>query len=318
LRLDPRLLGKILADVFFVERMIFMSRLDSHKRRVLTLLLVLTGNTMYALSVKLFLLPAQLMSCGTTGIALIVNHLTNIPISGFIFVFNVIMLCFGWWILGRQFAMTTIFSSLFYPLCLELLNRVMGDVYITDSIFLNVLFAGMGLGLSLGLVLRGGASTGGMDIPPLILNKFFKIPVSATLWAFDFCILLAQMVFHPLEDLLYGILLIIVISITLNKVMLLGTSRTEVKIISEKAEEIRQGILSRVDRGLTILHGEGGYLRRDTEVILSVISNHELPKIEALARQIDPSCFIIVSRVTEVWGRGFSYGKRQSADQAEQ
>ena len=166
-------------------------------------------------------------------------------------------------------------------------------------------------------MLRGGASTGGMDIPPLILNKFFKIPVSATLWAFDFCILVAQMMFHPLEDLLYGILLIIVISITLNKVMLFGTSRTEVKIISEKAEEIRQGILSRVDRGLTILHGEGGYLRRDTEVILSVISNHELPKIESLARGIDPSCFIIVSRVTEVWGRGFSYGKRQNADQAE-
>ncbi len=286
-------------------------------KRLISLLLVLVGNIIYTFSVKLFLLPAQLMSCGTTGIALIVNHLTNIPISGFIFVFNVIMLCFGWWILGRQFAMTTIFSSLFYPLCLELLNRVMGDVHITDNIFLNLIFAGMGLGLSLGLVLRGGASTGGMDIPPLILYKFFKIPVSATLWAFDFCILLAQTVFHPLEDLMYGILLIVVISITLNKVMLFGTSRTEVKIISEKAEEIRQGILSRVDRGLTILHGEGGYLRRDTEVILSVISNHELPKIEALARQIDPSCFIIVSRVTEVWGRGFSYGKKQTADQAE-
>ena len=287
-------------------------------KRWLSLLLVLVGNIIYTFSVKLFLLPAQLMSCGTTGIALIVNHLTHIPISVFIFGFNVVMLLFGWWILGRQFAMTTIFSSLFYPLCLEMLNRVLGDVYITDNIILNVLFAGMGLGLSLGLVLRGGASTGGMDIPPLVLNKFFKIPVSATLWAFDFCILLAQMMFHPLEDLLYGILLIIVISITLNKVMLFGTSRTEVKIISEKAEEIRQGILSRVDRGLTILHGEGGYLRRNTEVILSVISNHELPKIETLARSIDPSCFIIVSRVTEVWGRGFTYGKKQTYHQAEQ
>ena len=286
-------------------------------KRWLSLLLVLVGNITYTFSVKLFLLPAQLMSCGTTGIALIVNHLTNMPISAFIFLFNIVMLCFGWWILGRQFAMTTIFSSLFYPLCLEVLNRVLGDVYITDNILLNLVFAGMGLGLSLGLVLRGGASTGGMDIPPLILNKFFKLPVSATLWAFDFCILLAQMTFHPLEDLLYGILLIIVISITLNKVLLFGTSRTEVKIISEKAEEIRQGILSKVDRGLTLLHGEGGYLRRDTEVILSVVSNHELPKIETLARQIDPSCFIIVSQVTEVWGRGFTYGKKQTADQAE-
>ena len=285
-------------------------------KRWLQLMLILVGNICYTFSVKLFLLPAQLMSCGTTGLALIANHVAGIPISTFIFLFNLVMLCIGWWILGKQFAMTTIFSSLFYPISLELLNRLMGDVFVTDNILLNVIFSGMGLGLSLGLVLRGGASTGGMDIPPLILNKFFKIPVSATLWAFDFCILVAQMMFHPLEDLLYGILLIVVISITLNKVMLFGTSRTEVKIISEKAEEIRQGILSRVDRGLTILHGEGGYLRRSTEVILSVISNHELPKIEALAREIDPSCFIIVSRVTEVWGRGFTYGKSQNADQA--
>lgn len=278
----------------------------------LSLLLVLVGNILYAFSVKLFVLPANLISCGTTGIALIVNHISGISMPVFIFVFNVTMLALGWWILGRQFAMTTLFSSLFYPLALEMLNRTLGDVYITDNMLLNVLFAGMGLALSLGLVLRSGASTGGMDIPPLILNKFFRIPVSASLWVFDFCIMLGQMTYHPLEDLMYGVLLLIVISVTLNKVMLFGTSRTEVKIISEQAEKIRHGILSKVDRGLTILHGEGGYLRRDTEVILSVVSNHELPKIENLARSIDPNCFIIVSRVTEVWGRGFSYGKRQN------
>lgn len=289
-----------------------------NNKKWLNLLLIMIGNLIYTLSVKLFVLPAHLMSCGTTGMALIVNHLTGLPISVFIFVFNVIMLGIGWWILGRQFAMTTIFSSLFYPICLEVLNQLLGDVYITDNILLNVVFAGMGLGLSLGMVLRGGASTGGMDIPPLLLNKFFRIPVSASLWAFDFCILLAQMIFHPLEDLLLGVLLIVVVSITLNKVMLVGTSRTEVKIVSEKAEEIRMGILSKVDRGLTILHGQGGYLRKDTEVILSVVSNHELPKIETLAREIDPDCFMIISRVTEVWGRGFSYGKRQNVPDTEE
>ena len=287
-----------------------------NNKKWLNLLLILVGNITYTFAVKLFVLPSQLMSCGTTGLALIVNHLTQIPMPVFILAFNVLMLGFGWWILGKQFAMTTIFSSLFYPIFLAFLNQVMGDVYITDNKILNVVFAGMGLGLSLGLVLRGGASTGGMDIPPLILNKFFRIPVSATLWVFDFCILLAQMLFHPLEDLMYGVLLIIVVSFTLNKVMMFGTSRTEVKIVSEQAEAIRQGILSQVDRGLTILHGEGGYLRKDTEVILSVVSNHELPKIENLARQIDPACFIIVSQVTEVWGRGFSYGKRQDAETA--
>ena len=287
------------------------------RSKYFSLLLVLVGNIIYALTVKLFLLPANLISCGTTGMALVINHLLQISMSTFIFCFNVVMLLLGWWILGRKFAMTTVFSSLFYPIALEVLNRVMGDVSVTENIFLNVLFAGMGLGLSLGMVIRGGASTGGMDIPPLILNRFFHVPISATLWVFDFFIMLAQMTFHPLEDLLYGVLLLIVISVTLNKVMLFGTSRTEVKIISEQADSIRQGILSHVDRGCTILHGEGGYLHTPTEVILSIVSNHELPRIEKLARNIDPACFIIVSRVTEVWGRGFSYDKRTGNPETE-
>lgn len=284
-----------------------------NRNKFLSVLMVIAGNILYTLSIKLFLLPANLMSCGTTGIALVVNHFLNVPMSAFILAFNVAMLAVGWLVLGRQFAMTTILSSVLYPLFLEILNRVLGDVVVTENILLNVLFAGMGLGISLGIVMRAGASTGGMDIPPLILKKFFRIPVSATLWAFDFCILLAQMFFHPLEDLLHGVLLIIVISIALNKIMLLGTSRTEVKIISSKSGQIRDAVLSQVDRGVTMLHGAGGYSGTETEVIMSIVSNYELPKIEQLARSIDPDCFMIISRVSEVWGRGFSYGKKESA-----
>lgn len=277
--------------------------------RLLTLLLVLLGNTIYALAVKLFLLPANLISCGTTGIALVVNHITGIPLTGFIFLFNMVMLAVGWWILGRKFAMTTVLSSLFYPIALEILNRLLGDVRITEDVLLNTLFAGLGLGGALGIVIRAGASTGGMDIPPLVLKKLFHIPVSASLWAFDFCIMLSQMMFHKGEDLLYGILLLFVISFALNKVLLMGTSKTEVKIVSQQAGDIRDAILSRIDRGVTMLHGEGGYLHKQTEIILSVVSNHELPKIEQLARSIDPDCFMIVTRVTEVWGRGFTNSK---------
>lgn len=281
------------------------------QKHYLSLLTVILGNLLYTLTVKLFLLPANLISCGTTGLALVANHFLNIPMTGFILFFNMAMLAVGWMILGRKFAMTTVLSSILYPLFLEILNRVLGDISVTDNIMLNVLFAGMGLGISLGIVIRSGASTGGMDIPPLVLKKFFHIPVSASLWVFDFCIMLSQAAFHPLEDLLYGVLLLIVISIALNKVMLLGTSRTEVKIVSTRSDEIRQAILSRVDRGVTILHGQGGFGRQNTEVILSVVSNYELPRVQQLARSIDPDCFMIISQVTEVWGRGFSYGKRE-------
>jgi len=166
-------------------------------------------------------------------------------------------------------------------------------------------------------VIRAGASTGGMDIPPLVLKKLFHIPVSVSLWTFDFCIMLTQMTFHKAEDLLYGIVLLFVISFALNKVLLLGTSKTEVKIVSQRSGEIREAILSRLDRGVTILHGEGGYLHRQSEIILSVVSNHELPRIEQMARAIDPDCFMIITRVTEVWGRGFTNSKHY-AEQAKQ
>lgn len=279
--------------------------------RYLSLLMVILGNLAYTLSVKLFLLPANLISCGTTGLALVINYYTGLPMTAFILAFNLAMLALGWAVLGRKFAMTTVLSSILYPVLLEVLNRTLGDVYITDNIMLNVIFAGIGLGCSLAIVVRAGASTGGLDIPPLILKKFFHIPLSATLWICDFFIMLFQAAFHPVEDLLYGIILLIVISISLNKVMLLGTSRTEVKIVSANSEQIRHAILSQVDRGVTMLYGQGGYGRQDTEVILSVVSNYELPKIQKLARTIDPDCFMIISQVTEVWGRGFSYGKKE-------
>ena len=277
--------------------------------KVLSFVLVVLGNMCYALSVKLFLLPANLISCGTTGLALIVNHLLDIPITAFILVSNLLMIIVGWIFLGRKFAMTTVFSSLFYPIALEVLNRLLGDVMITEHIWLNVVFAGLGLGLSLGLVVRGGASTGGMDIPPLILERYFRIPMSLTLAIGDGIIVLCQAFFHPAEDLLLGILLIILISVALNKTTVMGTTKTEVKIVSEKSDAIRAAILTDVDRGVTMLHGRGGYSQVETEVILSVVSDHELPKIEQLARAIDPACFIIVSQVKEVWGRGFSYAK---------
>ena len=182
---------------------------QERKNRIFRLFLVLAGNTVYALTAKLFLLPANLISCGTTGIGLVVNHITGIPLSTFILVFNIAMLVVGWFILGKQFAMTTVISSLFYPIALEVLNRVLGEISVTDDLLLNALFAGMGLGVGLGMVMRGGASTGGMDIPPLVLKKFFRIPVSASLWAFDFIIMLCQMAFHTMEDLLYGVILLI-------------------------------------------------------------------------------------------------------------
>lgn len=271
---------------------------------------VVIGNIIYALVVKLFILPTNLMSSGTTGIALLANHFLGIPVSFFILIFNVCMLILGLIVLGKRFAMTTIVSTLMYPIALEFFNQTLGEFVITNNELLNTIFAGLGIGLALGIVLRSGASTGGMDIPPLVLNHFFRIPVSVSLYVFDFIILSSQSLYNPLERLLYGIILILLTSIVLDKVLLMGTTKTEVKIISPKFEKIAEEILSEMDRGVTLLNARGGYLKNEHSVVLSVVSNRELPKIEKLVRALDPDAFMIVSRVSEVWGRGFSTKKK--------
>ncbi|MBM6832107.1 YitT family protein [Faecalicoccus acidiformans] len=271
---------------------------------------VLVGNLIYALIVKLFILPTSLMSSGTTGIALFMNHVFDIPVSLFILIFNLCMLIIGFLILGKTFAMTTIASTILYPVFLEFFNQCLGDYVITNNALLNTIFAGMGIGLALGIVIRSGASTGGMDIPPLLLHHYFRIPVSISLYVFDFIILSCQTLYNPMERLLYGILLILLTSVVLDKVLLMGTTRTEVKIISPRSQEIAKDILSNIDRGVTLLESKGGYSQQKQEVILTIISNRELPKIEKLIRQIDPDAFMVVSRVREVWGRGFSSKKQ--------
>ena len=274
-----------------------------------SIIAVVAGNFIYALVVKLFLMPAELVTGGTTGIALAVNYLTELEVSRFVLIFNVAMLVIGWIILGKAFAMTTFASTFLYPASLEICDTIFGNLVLTNDMLLCTVFTGLGIGMSLGIVIRAGASTGGMDIPPLVLQKLLRIPVSVSMYAFDFCILLTQILFRPAENVLYGILLVLIYTIVLDKILLLGSSRTELKIVSAKSDEICSAILRELDRGVTLLDGEGGYLHQRRQVILSVISNRELIKVEKIVHSIDPECFMIVNRVSEVSGRGFSMEK---------
>ena len=271
---------------------------------------VILGNFLYALTVKLFLLPSGLVTGGTTGIALTIQHFCKMPISHFVLIFNIIMLIIGYIVLGKQFALTTIASSFLYPFFLELFDRIAGNCVLTEDLLLNTLFTGFGIGISLGIVIRSGASTGGMDIPPLVLQKKFRIPVSVSMYMFDAIIILCQLLFRPIENVLYGIVLLLIYTFVLDKMLLMGTTRTEIKIVSQKSDEIRLAILSQIDRGVTMLDGEGGYLHNKTQIVLSIISNRELPKVEKLIRSIDPESFMVISHVKEVSGRGFSMKKQ--------
>lgn len=270
---------------------------------------ILFGNALYSLAVALFLEPAGLITGGATGIALAIGRLTGLSVSGLLFFINLAMLVWGWVVLGRAFALNTLASSVLSPAFLALFEGMANGRVLTEDIFLCTVFAGLGIGVSLGIVIRSGASTGGLDIPPLVLNKWFKLPVSATMLAFDIMVLLMQAVFSPMPQVLYGIVMVLIHTVVMDKMLMMGASRTEVKIISSQSDTICAAILEQLDRGVTILHGEGGYTHESSAVLLSIVSNRELPRLEKLAHSIDPTCFLIVSHVTEVSGRGFSMDK---------
>jgi uncharacterized membrane-anchored protein YitT (DUF2179 family) len=270
---------------------------------------VLLGNTIYAMGITMFILPGGIITGGSTGLALTFQHYLNIPVPFFVFFFNLAMFLLGAVILGKHFALTTLISTFFYPLILSLLQKVPALSNITDDRMLSTICGGIMIGFAIGLVIHAGASTGGMDIPPLVLNKKFGISISVLLYLFDCAILLFQMTFSNAEQSIYGIVLVLTYSVILDKFLMIGTSQTQVKIISEKYDEINHLIQKQLDRGTTFVDGKTGYLNIEQPIILTVISNRELIKLNKLVMDTDPKAFIIISHVNEVKGRGFSSQK---------
>ena len=148
-----------------------------------------------------------------------------------------------------------------------------------------------------------------MDIPPLILKKLFHLPVSATLYVFDFSILILQMFFSDIEESLYGILLVMIYTFVLDKVLVIGTHQARADIVSSHYEEIRQAIFTRLDRGCTLLNATTGYLQTDQPVLMTVVSRREMAALNQLVMEIDPHAFLIISDANEVKGSGFTSTK---------
>lgn len=280
------------------------------KQILRTLPVVAFGNVVMAAGIVLFVLPSGLITGGTTGLGIIMQHLTGMSIPVFSAIFNVAMFLLGLVCLGRTFAATTLVSTFLSPVMLALMQRLVGDFVLCDDILLCVLFGGFLVGASIAMIVRAGSSTGGMDIPPLLLQKYMGFTVSKSLYAFDFVIVIGQALIVAPDMLLYGVLMVMTYTVVIDKLMAMGDAQLQLQIVSEQADAIRQAILQDVDRGVTLLHGQTGYHQQEIDVLFTIISPRERHRTEQLIRRIDPHAFIIISHVTRVSGRGFSERKQ--------
>ncbi len=271
---------------------------------------IVLGNLIYSSAVAFFILPNGLITGGTTGLALFTNYLFSVPIAAFIAVFNISMFILGLWILGKNFALTTLLSTFCYPFFLAVFQKIQLQIgLLTTDPLLATIFAGLLVGSGIGLVIRAGASTGGMDIPPLILQKKTGLSVSISLYLFDSMILILQMFFSNREQILYGILLVCIYTFFLEKLLVYGKRQMQVKIISSEYETINSAIQNKLDRGTTLLPAKGGYSNQNIYMIMTILSQRELFHLNELVLSIDPDAFLIVNQVNEVHGKGFTQSK---------
>lgn len=278
-------------------------------------LAIAAGNALLAFLVTAFAIPHSIIMSGTTGIALAIGKLTHLEdISRVVLTMNVILLLFGRAVLGREFFFSTVASSLLYPMFLALMRRIPGIDTLTDDPLLAVLYTGALLGVSLGLVMRVGASTGGTDVVNLVMQKWTRWPLSVCVWITDILILLAQAAFSGGGAILYGIAVVALETLVLDRVMILGKSQIQLLVITDQFETIRAKLLSELQAGVTMLMIETGYMGQRKKGVLCVIPPRKLFSAKEMIYRADPSAFLTITQIREVNGQGFNMDRQYGND----
>ena len=270
---------------------------------------IVVGNALLAFSICALVIPNGIMLGGSTGIALTIQQFLPIRLSIISAVVNIMLFLLGWACLGWKFAATSLLSTIVYPLILAVFEELpLANLFHEEQV-ICALLCGVIMGLGIGLVVRAGGSTGGMDIPPCILYKFKGIPVGTSLMVFDTLIVLMQVAIQGLDGVLCSILVIAVMSFTINRTIVSGDKKVQIIIISTQSQQIRDMILHKVNCGVSMLNIETGYQGLPQQAILSVVYASKYPLIRDETLLIDKQAFIVASDVTNVNGKGYTLAR---------
>ena len=278
------------------------------KRSAKDVAIVILGNLVLAAGVAFFIVPNNILAGGVAGVAVALAPVLNVSITLIINVLTVILFLVGMLILGKNFAIKTLLSTILYPSFLSLFTIVANTTSITSDPILASIYGGILIGAGVGLVFRTGASTGGMDIPPLIVNKFTHIPLAKLILIVDGLTVMLGLSIYGIEPALIGLISVWTCSYMVHKMLILGLAEAKsLMIISDKYEMIQQEISAQLDRGTTIIQARGGYSGQDKPILMVVILNKQFPLVNRIIASIDPGAFVIVHDVNEVQGEGFTY-----------
>lgn len=256
-----------------------------------------------------FLIPAQIVAGGVTGLALVLNKFASLPISVTVLVFNMFLLLLGLVVLGKKIFIKSIYGSLLFPAVLYVFENFVPLFDLKGDLFISVIFGGVLLGIGFGVVLKYGGTSGGTDIPVKILNKKFKVPVSFSLYLIDgIVVALGIIAFYSENGILGGLyaLISIYLSGRVADIVIVGSnSKKAMQIITDHPEEIKAAIYKAIIRGVTEVSIKGGYTRDKKTMLVTVITRQEYYIIRNIIANIDENAFVYVTPATEIHGDFF-------------
>lgn len=265
-------------------------------------LLLVLGSLIVALTFNGYLNPNDIVTGGVSGISTIVQSQLGIEAAYTQWALNIPIFLLGLIVLGKSFGLKTMVGSVLLPLFVYL-TRDMEPL--TNQHLLAAVFGGIGIGIGLGLVFRGKGSTGGTDLLAQIVHRLTGLSLGVSVLIMDGIVVTTAGIFFGLERAMFALISLYIVSKTIDIVQL-GISTSKVAyIISNEEEEITEIILKKVNRGVTILDGAGGYTKEDRKVLMVVFQQKDITNLKQVVKSIDPSAFIIVTDTHEVLGEGF-------------
>lgn len=271
-------------------------------RTVLEYVMILSGALVMAITFNMLLLPNHIASGGISGLSIVLGEVFGWNPAITQYAFNIPLFIVGVIFLGKQYGIRTFVGSIALPTFIILTENLPAG---TTNPLLAAIFGGMGVGLGLGIVFRGRGSTGGNAITAQLLHKFLGLGLPLAVALCDGVVILLAGFLLTFEAAMYALIGLFVMSKTLDVVQL-GFGYTKLAhIITDKTDEMSEAILHDLDRGLTKLHGEGGYTGEGRMVLMVVVGQTEIVKLKNIVRAVDPSAFVIISDTTEVLGEGF-------------
>jgi len=268
--------------------------------------IIIVGLIIYAVGWTGFLLPNQITTGGVTGLSAIIYFGTKIPIGVTYFCINAVLLVLSIKIFGFKFSFRTILSVLILTFLLSVLQPVFKEPLVKGEPFMSCILGGVMCGMGIGLVFNLKGSTGGTDIIALIINKYRNISVGKALLICDVCIISSSyIIFHSIEKIVYGLVVMGVSSYTIDMIMSSARQSVQFFIFSEKYTEIADAIIQQAHRGCTVLDGTGWYSHKPVKVVVAMVKKTESVTIFRIVKNIDPKAFISQSSVTGIYGEGF-------------